>query len=198
MTFPRSLTTTPFERSSTGRFEACSCKPASGGLLPSSVQHHKLSPVFVTHFHPFANSCRPGACDGETLSPVPATASWPSGARSNDRPQSRARPSSVQDGAGQRIRHVPPYAHQDDVERVVPALEHLCHGRIQVLFHRSKRSPSRCQHSSSPYRDKTAHCGPLGEKQHRAFVRCGDGPRRTAETRGAESGCGTSRRAHAS
>ena len=47
--FPQSLTTTPFERSSTGRFEACSCKPASGGLLPSSVQHHKLTLVFVTH-----------------------------------------------------------------------------------------------------------------------------------------------------
>src|SRR3989442_1683802 len=60
MTFPRSLTTTPFERSSTGRFEACSCKPASGGLLPSSVQHHKLSLVFVTHSHPSASYRQPG------------------------------------------------------------------------------------------------------------------------------------------
>src|SRR5258708_12575135 len=49
MTFPRSLTTTPFGRSSTGRFEACPCRPTPGGLLPSSVQHHKLSLVFVTH-----------------------------------------------------------------------------------------------------------------------------------------------------
>src|SRR5664280_1833730 len=49
MTFPRSLTTTPFERSSTGRLEAYSCKPAPGGLLPSSVQHHELALVFVTH-----------------------------------------------------------------------------------------------------------------------------------------------------
>jgi hypothetical protein len=55
----------------------------------------------------------------------------------------------------QRIRHLPPHAHQHHVERVVQALEHLCHGRIQVLFHRSKRSHSGCQHSSSPYRDKT-------------------------------------------
>ena len=41
MTFARSLTTAPFERSSTGWFEACSCKPASGALLPSSVRHHR-------------------------------------------------------------------------------------------------------------------------------------------------------------
>ena len=43
VTFPRSLTTAPFERSSTGWFEARSCKPASGGPLPSPVQHHRLS-----------------------------------------------------------------------------------------------------------------------------------------------------------
>ena len=50
--FPRSLTTTPFERSSTGRFEACPCRPASEGQLPSSVQHHKLlACVRDTHFH---------------------------------------------------------------------------------------------------------------------------------------------------
>jgi hypothetical protein len=42
-------TTTPFGRSSTGRFEAHPCKPASGGLLPSSVQHHEPTLVFVTH-----------------------------------------------------------------------------------------------------------------------------------------------------
>jgi hypothetical protein len=53
---------TPFERSSSVRFEACSSKPASGGLLPSSVQHHKLSLVFVTHSHPSASSCLPAAC----------------------------------------------------------------------------------------------------------------------------------------
>src|ERR1700723_67613 len=51
-TFPRSLTTAPFERSSTGRFEACPCRPASGGRLPSSVQHHELTLVFVTHTRP--------------------------------------------------------------------------------------------------------------------------------------------------
>jgi len=50
------LTTTPFERSGTGQFEACSCKPTSGGRLPSSVQHHELALVFVTHCHFFA--CR--------------------------------------------------------------------------------------------------------------------------------------------
>jgi hypothetical protein len=59
----------------------------------------------------------------------------------------------------QRIRHVPPHAEQDDVERVVQALEHLCDSWIQVLFHRSKRLPLRCQHSSSPYRDKTLSAG---------------------------------------
>src|ERR1035437_8946500 len=36
-------------RSSTGQFEACSCKPTSGGQLPSLVQHHELALVFVTH-----------------------------------------------------------------------------------------------------------------------------------------------------
>ncbi|MDP5445012.1 hypothetical protein P3790_28890, partial [Pseudomonas aeruginosa] len=41
MTFPRLLTTAPFGCSSTGWFEACSCKPTSEGLLPSSVQHHR-------------------------------------------------------------------------------------------------------------------------------------------------------------
>ncbi len=49
VTFPQSLTTTPFERSSTGRFEVCSCKPTPEGLLPSSVQHPKLALRFVTH-----------------------------------------------------------------------------------------------------------------------------------------------------
>jgi hypothetical protein len=38
VTFTRSLTTTPFERSSTGRFDACSCKPTPGDLLPSQTQ----------------------------------------------------------------------------------------------------------------------------------------------------------------
>src|SRR5512141_2398455 len=62
MPFPRSLTTTPFERSSTGRFEACSCKPTSGGRLPSSVQHHELVLVFVTHTtaFPCASDASPG------------------------------------------------------------------------------------------------------------------------------------------
>ncbi len=49
MPFPQSLTTTSFERSRTGRFDFCSCKPISGGLLPSLVQHRKLTPAFVTH-----------------------------------------------------------------------------------------------------------------------------------------------------
>jgi len=49
MPFPRSLTTLSFEHGSTVRFEAHSCKPTSGGLLPSSVQHLKLTLVFVTH-----------------------------------------------------------------------------------------------------------------------------------------------------
>src|ERR1035438_3146446 len=49
MPFPRSFTTTPFQRSSTGRFEACSCKPAPGDRLPSSIQHQKFSLLFVTH-----------------------------------------------------------------------------------------------------------------------------------------------------
>jgi len=39
----------PFKRSSTGRFEACPCKPAPGGHLPSLAQHQKLSLLFVTH-----------------------------------------------------------------------------------------------------------------------------------------------------
>ncbi len=49
MPFPRSFTTTPIERSSTGRFEAYSCKSASEGHLPSSVQHRELALAFVTH-----------------------------------------------------------------------------------------------------------------------------------------------------
>ena len=36
-------------RSSTGQFEANSCKPTPGGQLPSLVQHHELSLVFVTY-----------------------------------------------------------------------------------------------------------------------------------------------------
>ena len=48
--FSSSLTTTPFRRSSMRRFEARSCKPAPGGLLPSSVQHHELALVFVTQY----------------------------------------------------------------------------------------------------------------------------------------------------
>ncbi len=42
-----------FKRSSTGRFEANSCKPAPGGPLPSSVQHQKPSFLFVTHCRSF-------------------------------------------------------------------------------------------------------------------------------------------------
>jgi hypothetical protein len=37
--FPRSFITTPFQRSSTGRFEANPSKPVPGGRLPSWVQH---------------------------------------------------------------------------------------------------------------------------------------------------------------
>jgi hypothetical protein len=79
MPFPRSLTTTPFERSSTGRFETCSCKPASGGHLPSSIQHHELALVFVTHTTacPCASGASPPADDGTCTpwsrpAPVPA------------------------------------------------------------------------------------------------------------------------------
>ena len=35
--------------SSTERLEVCSCKPAQGDLLPSSVQHRKLTFAFVRH-----------------------------------------------------------------------------------------------------------------------------------------------------
>jgi hypothetical protein len=47
--FPQSFTTTPFECSSTGQFEACSCKPTPGGRLPSLVQLSELALAFVTH-----------------------------------------------------------------------------------------------------------------------------------------------------
>ena len=40
--FPQSLTTTPFERSRTGRFETGSCRPIPGGRLPSLIQHAGL------------------------------------------------------------------------------------------------------------------------------------------------------------
>lgn len=49
MPFPQSLTTTPFGHSRTGWFDICSCKPISGGLLPSLIQHRRLTPAFVTH-----------------------------------------------------------------------------------------------------------------------------------------------------
>lgn len=47
--FPQLFTTAPFERSRMRRFEACSCKPTSGGHLPSLLQHSKLTLAFVTH-----------------------------------------------------------------------------------------------------------------------------------------------------
>lgn len=68
-------TTAPFARSSTGQFEACSCKPTSEGLLPSSVQHPKLALGFVTH----AIGCLSwlGASRGR----APRTGSWSNSAR---------------------------------------------------------------------------------------------------------------------
>ena len=42
--------------SSTGRFEVCSCKPTPGDLLPSSVQHRKLTFAFVRHQRAAGNS----------------------------------------------------------------------------------------------------------------------------------------------
>ena len=63
MTFARSLTPASFERSSTGWFQACSCKPASGGLLPSSVQHHRSAACVRDTHHclPFLFWCLPGS-----------------------------------------------------------------------------------------------------------------------------------------
>ena len=49
MPFPQSLTTTSFQCSRTGRFDICPCRPISGGLLPSLVQHRKLTLAFVAH-----------------------------------------------------------------------------------------------------------------------------------------------------
>jgi len=43
-TFSPTLTTTPFERSSSGRFEASSYQQASEGLPPSSTQREKSVP----------------------------------------------------------------------------------------------------------------------------------------------------------
>jgi hypothetical protein len=45
MPFPQSLTTTPFKRSRTGRFETSSCKPIPGGRLPSLIQLRRLAPA---------------------------------------------------------------------------------------------------------------------------------------------------------
>src|SRR6218665_571074 len=49
MTFARSLTTAPLERSSTGGCEASFCKPASGGLPIFQYSIRGLPPVFLTH-----------------------------------------------------------------------------------------------------------------------------------------------------
>jgi hypothetical protein len=43
-----------------GQFEACSCKPTSGGRLPSSIQHHELALMLVTHCQFFASERRNG------------------------------------------------------------------------------------------------------------------------------------------
>ena len=60
MPFPQLLTTAPFGRSRTGRFEICSCKPISGGQLPSLIQLRRLAPAFVTH-----QDATPGARQGK-------------------------------------------------------------------------------------------------------------------------------------
>jgi hypothetical protein len=68
--FPQLFTTTPFERSSTRRFEACSCKPTSEGLLPSLVQHRELALAFVTHPARQAAPTRKQIWDGIELGTV--------------------------------------------------------------------------------------------------------------------------------
>ena len=48
-TFPASLTTTSFERSSTRWFGICPCRPTPRDLPPSSAQFGGLVSAFVTH-----------------------------------------------------------------------------------------------------------------------------------------------------
>jgi hypothetical protein len=47
--FTASLTTTPFERSSTRWFGTCPCRPIPGDLPPSSTQFGGIVSAFVTH-----------------------------------------------------------------------------------------------------------------------------------------------------
>ena len=47
--FPRRSPPRLLNAAALGQFEACSCKPTSGGQLPSLIQHHELTLVFVTH-----------------------------------------------------------------------------------------------------------------------------------------------------
>ena len=61
--------------SSTEQLEVCSCKPTPGDLLPSSVQHRKLTFAFVRHNRPFLRKRgmplrRPHRRDNVTLSPL--------------------------------------------------------------------------------------------------------------------------------
>lgn len=68
--FPQSLTTAPFERSHTGWFETCFCKPIPGGRLPSLIQHAGLRLLRDT----------PRLDPGSSLQP-PAHIRWQAAAR---------------------------------------------------------------------------------------------------------------------
>src|SRR5260370_26350310 len=155
MTFPRSLTTTPFERSSTGRFEACSCKPASGGLLPSSVQHHKLSPVFVTHFHQPASSCRPDACACETSFQQRHQLDDPAMHRRMIDANVALSHHFLQITKTQRVANVPSHTQQNHFKRIVQALQNLGNARSkrrswrQCLLHREAKAFSSASNFTS-------------------------------------------------
>ena len=71
----------------------------------------------------------------------------------------------------QRIRNVPAHTEKDYIERIVQALEHLRHSRIQVLLRRSDRPSSGLQHSRSLIATKPAkvHC-------HTATICSSSGP----------------------
>ena len=60
--FPRRSPPCLLNAAALGQFEACSCKPTSGGHLPSLVQHHELTLVFVTHILFFARSMHCPPC----------------------------------------------------------------------------------------------------------------------------------------
>jgi len=59
--FPRRSPPRLLNAAALGQFEACSCKPTSGGQLPSLIQHHELALVFVTHCRSSAHNLTHGA-----------------------------------------------------------------------------------------------------------------------------------------